>query len=123
MLVLTTSFGFFSTPAQAGITDQLTQVYQSAKSGGKEALCRKGSFTGAEVSLRSFDGLLCSSSSTIAALSQYACNSVAGFAGSSCDVKGKQTLGGADPKTVLKEKAKSATGATKDLITQFAPGL
>lgn len=125
LLVISTSFGFGASSAQAGITDQLTQVYQSAKSGGKEAFCRKGSLTGIDFSVRSFDGTLCAVSTGIAALAEYTCNnpSVAGFAGSSCDVKARQSLGGKDPKAVLKNEAKSATGALKDLINQFAPGL
>jgi len=125
LLILSTSFGFAANSAQAGITDQIAQVYQSAKSGGKDAFCRKADAFGGSFSVRSFDGSLCSNSTTIAALSQYVCNnpSVAGFGGSSCDVKGRQRLGGQDPLTVLKQEAKSATGATKDLINKFVPGL
>lgn len=123
LLVLSTSFGLASSPAQASVTDQIAQVLSSAKTGGKDAFCRKGSLTSATFSVRSFDGSLCSNSRTVAALSQYVCTGVADFSGSSCDAKGKSKLGGADPYTALKEEAKGAAGTTKELISKLVPGL
>lgn len=122
LLVLSTSLGFASSPAQAGPLDDLSLVYQTAKSGGKDAFCRKAEL-GSTYSIRSFNGTLCAYSSTIAALSQYVCTGVADFSGSSCDQKGRSKLGGADPYTVLKAEAKGAAGTTKDLISKFVPGL
>lgn len=125
LLVISTSFGFGASSAQAGITDQINQVYQSAKAGGKDAFCRKGSVTGLDFSARSFDGTLCAVNTGFAALAEYTCNnpSVAGFAGSSCDKKAQGRLGGKDPKEVLKQEAKSATGSIKGLIDKLAPGI
>jgi hypothetical protein len=114
---------FSPAPAQAGIADQVTQVYNSAKSGGKQYLCRKADITSGTFSVRSFEGELCSNSRTIAALSQYVCLNpeVASFKGSQCDVKGNKKLAGADPLTTLKEEAKSATGSLLPLIKLFVP--
>ncbi|MEG4304520.1 hypothetical protein [Microcoleus sp. D3_18a_C4] len=123
LLVLCTSLGLVATPAQAGVLDQIEQVYSSVKTGGKEAFCRKANVASGSFSVRSFDGTLCSNSRTIAALSQYVCPSIADFSGSSCDSKGKNKLGGADPLTALKEEAKSAAGTTKLLINKLVPGV
>jgi hypothetical protein len=123
LLVLCTSLGLVATPAQAGVLDQIDQVYSSAKTGGKEVFCRKANVATGTFSVRSFEGTLCSNSRTIAALSQFVCPSVADFSGSSCDAKGKIKLAGADPLVALKEEAKSAVGTTKMLINKLVPGL
>jgi hypothetical protein len=114
---------FSPAPAQAGIVDQITKVYDSAKSGGKQYFCRKQDVTSGTFSVRSYEGELCSNSRAIAGLSQYVCLNpeVAGFKNSQCDVKGKKKLDGADPLTVVKEEARSATGSLLSLIKLFVP--
>lgn len=123
LLIISTTLGFSSDPAQAGILDNITKVYDSAKSGGKQYFCGKADVTSGTFSVRSFQGELCSNSRTIAALSEYVCTNpnTAGFEGSQCDTKAKQQLGGADPLTVVKQEAKSATGVVLSLIKLFVP--
>lgn len=124
MLIVSTTLGFSSTPAQAGIIDQISQVYTTAKTGGKAYFCRKGDAFKGIFSTRSFEGELCSNSRAFAALAEYTCSNpnVEGFEGSQCDQKAKQKLGGADPKAVLKQEYASATGAAKQLIDLFYKG-
>ncbi len=121
LLVISTSLGFASPPAHAGILDQINSVYDSAKTGGKDYFCRNGDISGVTFSTRSFKGELCANSNLIAGLSQYVCTNpdVAGFEGSSCDAKGKKKLAGADPLTVVKQEAKSASGPALALIKLF----
>lgn len=104
--------------------DDISNVYETAKSGGKEYFCRKGDAYTGIFSVRSFKGELCSNSQAIAALAEYVCTNpnVQGFEGSNCDEKAKKTLGGADPLTVLKKEAISATGPLGKLINLFYKG-
>lgn len=121
LLVISSWCGFFADNARAGIIDEISQVYETAKVGGKEYFCRKGDAYKGIFSIRSFEGELCNNSRTLAALAEYVCTNpnVEGFQGSQCDQKAKEKLGGAVPLTVLKQEAKSATGALGKLVTLF----
>lgn len=124
MLVISTSLGFSCEHAQAGIIDDISQVYTTAKTGGKAYFCRKGDAYKGIFSARSFEGELCSNSRAFAALAEYVCTNpnVEGFEGSQCDQKAKKKLGGADPVAVLKQEAVSATDPVGQLINLFYKG-
>ncbi|MEO1373889.1 MAG: hypothetical protein AAFW70_06135 [Cyanobacteria bacterium J06635_10] len=122
MLVVGTIFSFPYHSAQALNLDLVSDVYESAKAGGKDALCRKGNAFGGTFSLRSFKGELCANSKAIAALGEYVCTNpeVAGFEGSKCDRYAKVKLDGEDPYEVLKQEVENESlDIVKKLIKLF----
>lgn len=122
MLVVGTIFSVPYHSAQALNLDFVSNVYESAKEGGKEALCRKGSAFGGTYSLRSFKGELCANSTAIAALGEYVCTNpnIEGFEGSKCDRYAKVKLDGQDPYEVLKKEVKDdSISVVKSLIKLF----
>jgi len=121
LLVISTTLYFPCDNAQAGVIDDITQVYDSAKRGGKDYFCRKGDITQGIFSARSFKGNLCNYSTAMSALTEYVCTNpnVADFEGSSCDTYAKRNLKGEDPKAVLAREAITATGPVGKLINLF----
>ena len=76
---------------------------------GKDKFCRKASFFSGVVSVRSFEGALCTHPG-VAAIATKICGKVEGFAESKCATNAKKALAGKDPETVLEqEKAKDPT--------------
>jgi hypothetical protein len=121
LLVISTTLYFPCDNAQAGIVDDIAQVYDTAKTGGKEYFCRKGDAFKGIFSARSFEGSLCRTD-TFGALAEYVCTNpnVADFEGSKCDTNAKKNLNGKDPKAVLAEAvAVGIAGPLGKLVNLF----
>ena len=138
LLAVTVTFGTVNLPAHAvpssgDVTNKLLNYFDGGQVQAKS--CRKGSFTGATFSLRSFEGQLCNTSQTISAVAEAMCrpNNVDGFIGSKCDKAALNKLGADESNvqekaaTVLVSTAKNAGGNTARLacktITGFIPGV
>jgi hypothetical protein len=139
LLAVTVTFGTVNLPAHAALpssNDVVNKLLNYFDDGQVQAKsCRKGSFSGATFSLRSFEGQLCNQSKTISAVAEAMCrpNNVDNFIGSKCDKAALNKLGADDSNiqekaaNVLVSTVKNSGGNTARLacktIASFVPVL
>ena len=100
---------------KADLLGDVSSVVKSIASKGPAYACKKANLLGGTVTLRSFEGRLCSDI-RVAALTQAVCPGVASdFVDSGCDVKGKAVLGGQAPLDVAKAQIAKAPAPIKTL--------
>ncbi|WP_424097101.1 hypothetical protein [Moorena producens] len=136
-LTVTVSFGVMSSPAHAiSNADGINQILKYFDGGNVQYYtCRKGKFSSATFSLRSFNGELCNNSTTLASVAEVMCRpkNVENFIGSKCDKAAMNKLG-AEPSNIeekatniLVEEANNAGGNVAKLacetLSDFVPGV
>ncbi|MBA4117871.1 MAG: hypothetical protein C0514_03130 [Candidatus Puniceispirillum sp.] len=106
--------------AKADMLADVKSVVDSLVKQGPAYACKKANIFGGTVTLRSFEGRLCTDP-RIAAFTQAVCpQAVSDFANSGCDTKGRAALNGKTPLDVLKAQMSSAPAIIKTLMCKVS---